>query len=114
MPPKFERTDPVKAGRYTFSVHSIETHWAGEGSGKMEDMPGDFLDQTVNLTACDNPSPIEQLGVQHQVQLYHKRKEITGEFRRYSELKHEQLVDFVSTSPEQYAKNIRAAVKGKL
>jgi hypothetical protein len=110
----YAKREAVKVGRHTFNVHTIETHWQGDPHGKMEDMPGNFLEQTVQLTACDNPDAIEQLGVQYLVVLDHQRKETTHEPRGYAELKHTQLVKRVQTSPEQYTRNIRRAVKEKL
>jgi len=110
----YDKTDSVTVGRHTFGVHTDEHRWKGDPAGKMEDMPGNFLEQTVNLTACENPSPIEQLGVQHKVLLYTLKRETTNEPRGYAELKHNQLVESVRASPEQYTKRIQSAVKAVL
>jgi len=112
--PLYEKKDLVKVERHTFSVHSIENYWAGGSGGKSEDRPGNFLEQTVQLTACDNPCPVEQLGVQYQVLLYKWKKETTGEPRGYAALKHQQLVELVQQSPEIYTREIQGAVKKKL
>ena len=110
----YDKTDSVKVGRHTFGVHSIEHHWKGGSSGGIEGMPGNYLEQTVQLTACETPTPIEQLGVQYNVTLYHQKKETTSEPTGYANLKHEQLVERVQNSSEQYTRNIREAVKKKL
>jgi len=110
----YDKLDLIKVERHTFKIHSIETHWEGDAYGKMEDMPGNFLEQTIQLNACEKPSPIEQLGVQNQVVLYHWRKETTSEPSGYAPLKHQQLLDLVQKSPTQYTRNIQRAVKEKL
>ena len=112
--PLYYQTDSITVGRHTFRVHSIETHWAGDPQGKMEDMPGNFLEQTVILTDCKKPSPVEQLGVKYQVVLYRQKKETTSEPRGYSKLKHDQLLELVQASPGDYTRNIQGEVKKKL
>jgi hypothetical protein len=110
----YDKLDSIKVGRHTFKVHTNERHWQGDPAGKMEDMPGNFLEQIVKLNACENPSPIEQLGVQYQVVLYKCKKETTSEPSSYAPLKHQQLLDLVQKSPMQYTRNIQRAVKEKL
>jgi hypothetical protein len=110
----YDRTDSVTVGRHTFGVHTSEHHWKGGSGGKMEDIPGNFLEQTVQLNDCENPSVIEQLGVMHTVRLYHQRKETTNEPPGYADLKHKQLVEQVQSSPGQYTQKIRGVVRAAI
>ena len=107
----YQNSTEVKSGRYNLRVYTIEKHWIGEGSGGMESMPGNFLEQEVSLIDCDNPSPIESLAVQHKVTLRKSKKKTTSEPKGYADLKHNQLVEEVPKNLNYYLQNLRSAVK---
>ena len=110
----FSKETEVSVRDYIFRVYSIETHWAGDPPGKMEDMPGNFLEQTVSIIGCTNPTHIEAIAAENNLRLpgfYPLRKETTNEPRDYAKLKHEQLVEDVQNNPERYIRMIKRAVK---
>ena len=106
----------VQAGKYLFSVEVIEKHWTGCASGKMEDMPGNFLNAKVKLlNISGNLSPIEQLALNYKpVLLSDTRKEVTNEPKGYSELFHKDLVEKVQNDPKRYVSDLQKIVKKKL
>jgi hypothetical protein len=106
----------VEAGKYTLVVQTIERYWAGHDSGKMEDMPGTFLDTMVSLDGISGElSPLEALALELKVNLLEKSgKEITNEPKGYAELYHNQFVEKVKKDPNEYTQCIRGAVKAKL
>ena len=99
---------------YTFRVYSIEEHWAGYPGGKMEDMPGNFLEQEVSIVGCAHPNHIEAIAAENNLRLtnpHQLRKETTNEPEGYAKLKHDQLVGDVRNNSEKYIGMIKGAVK---
>jgi len=110
----FNETTEVDVKDYTFRVYSIEKHWEGDLHGKMEDMPGNFLEQTVSIIGCKNPTYVEAIAAEANLRLTGEnelKRETTNEPQGYAKLKHEQLVRQVRDHPEQYIRLIRGAVK---
>ena len=110
----FSEETEVSVRHYTFRVYSIETHWKGDSCGKMEDMPGDFLNQEVSLIGCENPTSLEAIAAENNLRLtreHELKKETTSEPEGYAKLKHDQLVKDIRTNSERYIQRIRGAVK---
>lgn len=111
----YEEKSNVKSGRHTFSVYSVETYWPGYDSGKMEDMPGKFLQQTISLIKCSKPSNLEALAIERKVILRKApKREITNEPEGYAKLKHKQLVTHVKEHPGYHLQTLQQAVKNSL
>ena len=107
----YEKEEIVKKGRYKLQVHSFEYHQKGDGSGRDEGMPGNFLEQKVILLDCNNPISIESIAVERKVVLHKYRKETSSEPEDYSELKHKDLVKRVKQDPELYIRDLQRIVK---
>lgn len=108
--------DSVITGKYNFLVTSDATYCSKEAlanhKGKMEDMPGSFLTQKVTLQDISGQRSWQEQGaVEHQLILNEIYCEITREPRGYAELRHKQLVELVTESPENYTRNIPRQLK---
>lgn len=102
----------IKTGKFTLTVRSVEKYWPGHDSGKMEDMPGTFLEVKLFIeNVSKNPSPLEALAAQHHVVLHKTKKEITHEPKGYGEMSHNHFVEKVKKSPDYYLQNMKKAVK---
>lgn len=110
----YENISQVYTDNYTFLVHSVETHWKGHDSGKMEDMPGNFLSQTISLRDCSKPSHLESIAIEKKLVLRESKKEITNEPEGYSKLKHKQLIKHVKEHPGYYLQTLQRVVKDSL
>ena len=107
----FSEKTEVPMRDYTFRVYSIEKHWAGDPGGKMEDMPGNFLEQEVSIVGCTHPNHIEAIAAKNNLRLTQLHKETTNEPEGYAKLKHDQLVGDVRNNSEKYIRMIKGAVK---
>ena len=106
---------PVESGRYKLLVKSTETYWSGEDSGKMEDMPGTFLETQISLLDISKPlSKLEALAVEMKVILHKGKREITDEPKGYAKLWHNHIVQKAEKDLTKYIQNIATLVKDKL
>jgi len=110
-----EYNSTVTVGSWKLGVKSIHTHWEGHDSGKMEDMPGDFLETRVLVKSISKEasplSPEESLAVKYRVVLSKIRKEITHEPKEYAKLWHYHIRNQVKEQPTLYLQNLKKAVK---
>jgi hypothetical protein len=102
----------VPVGNLTLLVKGTEKFWEGEDSGRQEDMPGTFLELSIDVEKCtEGSSPLELLAARYKVRLFESQKEISDEPKGYAELKYKQLLSLVRTHPEEYTRKIQSAVK---
>ncbi len=110
----YEKISDIGIGKYTLTIHSTEIPWEGHDSGKMDDTPGNFLNQEVILKDCSHPNKLEALAIELGVILWSQEKDITHEPGEYSKLKHEQLVNDVLKYPQIYLQDFKKIVKEAL
>ncbi len=106
--------DFVNIDKYCLEVQSIHTHWDGSDSGKMEDMPGDFLVTKVFLKEIQSPDTLESLAMELKVNELEEYcgVETTSQPKSYANFLHEARVDEVKNQdPDYYKRKIRSALK---
>jgi len=112
-------TDTIETDKYTLKVETINRHWAGDGGGSMDQMPGDFMRSKISLESIsgDDLSPIEQLAMEYIgkgkgiVLSESRKKEVTSEPKGYTKLVHDDFVEKAKLNPNKHVKNLRGIVK---
>jgi hypothetical protein len=100
----FEKSETIGIAGYGFRIETKERYWRGY-SGKMEDMPGFFMEGHVALTDCPKDATnLEMYAAENGVVLATYKKETTCEPDGYAKLYHRAVVGDVM---EDYSKYLR-------
>lgn len=91
----FENCETIEAGGYTFKIETKERYWNGY-NGKMENLPGFFMEGHVALTGCPEDAVLlEKFAAENKLVLDAHKKETTCEPPGYAELYHKAVVEDV-------------------
>ena len=99
----FDETERIRTGLYTLEVTTKSHYWKGVEGGKMEEMPGWFMDQKLSLLEIKADDPLHVLAREKlPIRLMGKHREITNEPIGYAGLYHNDFVEDVKDDPSEY------------